>query len=183
MYADKGDQSLIDELVQDAIDEGLSKAEVFVDAEYPGTAVLEEARSVVKCVPAIGYTSSRLSVWNFFPNGNMRRQLKVTHYFDPATRKLIIEPNDTAVRVRYLKDTEFVTVEDLSPMYARWIIKYAVVLLKEAEGSRGTDVKMTDMPFDMNYEAMLEQARTEKEALLEEMNTGMYMGTMSIRTN
>lgn len=175
------DPADIDRLITRAIMKALSKYEKIEGRELVGSQLFDRAASIVKCVPSATERSrAAISVWDTMPiPQNLMGSVK--HYFGPD-RYLRIEPNDETVWVEYVVASDKLTVADLDSTGCEWVIEYAVALLKIKEGYIGTSATLTTLPFEFNYQAMLDEGKENKKELEDRLDE-MCQGTLSIRVS
>jgi hypothetical protein len=105
----------------------------------------------------------------------------VRHYFGPD-RFLRLWPRDATVWIEYVVRPELLGVEDLDMIYSDWAVSYASALLKEKEGYLGTAASITTLPFEFNYQKLLDDGSAERKELEETMGE-MFAGTLAIRVS
>lgn len=174
---DKG----VDKLIGLALSKVLSKCEKIEGKEITGSQLLSRADSILKCVPsAVERKLTTFTVWDTMaiPRSLMGN---VRHYFSPD-RFLRLWPNDATVWIEYVVRPELLGVDDLDMIYKDWVVAYATALLKEKEGYLGTSASITTLPFEFNYERLLNDGREEKKELEETMGD-MFAGTLAIRVS
>lgn len=165
----------VDEILTHAIEIALSKFEKVKTIEIAGSQIIPDALSILKCVPS--QTVNTYNVFDFMRDPRIR-PTKLKWYFDPNDRQIIFEVN-TSAHVEYIQDPAGLTIEDLTPQYIQWTIKYALALLKEKEGLMGKGATLDALPFTLNYEDMYSQGFEQTQLLdeeLEEMYYGLFTG-------
>jgi hypothetical protein len=169
----------IDKTITFAVKKAFTKYEKIESMEIEGSQYFTRAASILKCVPnAADRKSSTITVWDTMPIPGQPVG-SVKHYFGPD-KFLRLWPDDESVWIEYKVATDMLTVEDLSPIYCDWVVEYANALLKIKEGYIGTSATLTTLPFEFNYQQMLDEGKEvkrDKETELEDMN----QGTLAIR--
>ena len=167
--------SKVDDIIQIAVERCLSKYEKTKSLETASSTTIEEAVSVTKVVQSS--QGGDYNVFDFaFPNEGISDN-RIEWYFTDE-RRLIIE-TDTTVYVEYIVDPKYLSIDDLNDKYFRWTRDYAVALMKIQEGEQGTAAVLTALPFEFNYQTLLDNARADKDLLedeLEEMYFGCFAG-------
>lgn len=172
------DSQMIDKIIRSAINAVRAKYEYIETKVLEGSQQLARAISIIQVTPSTT-TQNQTNVFNYMPGG---AGFKIRHFFDTTSRQLILTPEGASVYVRYVVDTNLLTIEDFDDIRIQFALRLADAMLKEKEGYLGTNINLTDMPFDLNYEEMLEEGKENRTTVLDELNE-QYSGVLSIRTN
>lgn len=177
-FIEEDDNLMIDKILTSAIRKVKAKYEKIETTTLIGSQQLPRATSIMQVTPADS-TDNQISIFNRMPG---RDGYKVKHYFDTFTKQLVVVPEGASVYVRYSVDSSLLTIEDFDDIRINTAIRLADAMLKVKEGYLGTNINLTDMPFDLNYEEMLEEGKENQTTILDELNE-QYSGILAIRTN
>lgn len=171
----------VDELLRNAVEKALSKFEKIKNIEIGATQVIPDAIAIVKCVPS--KTVNTFNVFDFMRwkgefEGGYMIPFRTQFYFLPEERKVILMWNNPCY-IEYVADPTTLNIEDLTPQYVQWAIKYGLASVKEKEGIMGKGATLDALPFTLNYDDLMSQGIEEKKELeteLEDMYFGLFTG-------
>lgn len=164
----------IDKILNRALSKVFKKTEIIKNKVISSSTVIDDAESIVKVTSTFNNKAYR-NVFYYMMDERVRPTSNFEWYYTSDGKVLVeLYANISNVYVEYVKKRSMLDVSDLPEHRLDFAIRYAVAMMKYQEGVRGTQAKLTDSPFEYNYEQLMEQGKEEMENLEEELEESYF---------
>lgn len=169
----------VDGIIKRALKKIYQKTEVIGSKVVSANTVLEDAESIVKLTTTVN-SAAYYNVFYYMTDERVRPKRFVNWYWTPEGKIMVeLYANISQVYIEYVKRRDMLELSDLPPHKVQLAVEYAVAMMKYQEGMMGTQAKLSDSPFEFNYEQLRDDGKEEKEKIeesLEETYFGLFGG-------